>query len=65
MKCNHSETEYCDGPAVRFAIEGKHLVARCENHVRLGIGMRVVDHWVFEAHEISEEEAELWLVHSS
>jgi hypothetical protein len=64
MKCNHSETEYCNGPAVRFALTGDgYLVTRCEAHYALGLNASGI--WLFLYAEVTEQEAEVWLVHQS
>ena len=66
MECNHSDTEYCDGPAVRFAVVNGRLVSRCHFHyVHYVDGLEHARGWLFQNFEVTEQEAELFLVHAS
>lgn len=67
MKCSHTESEYCSGPAVRFAAGPALLaetvlwvIARCEYHCEDEFER---GRWAFADLEISEEEAEILAVH--
>lgn len=64
MRCTHTDSEYCDGPAVRFALFGRRdLVTRCQHHVDDAIDVH--GRWIFQDHEISEQEAEVFAVQES
>ena len=64
MRCNHPDSDCCDGPAVRFAVFSRRdLVCRCQFHVR--DATNCFGRWVFQDEEISEQEAEIFVVQES
>jgi hypothetical protein len=66
MNCNYVDDDdrKCRCTAVRFATLGQELVAWCKWHAEDDCP-HPDGRWLFANTEITEREAELWLVHNS